>query len=276
MMDDAQRKLLEDRKTIILPDEIDHDAYSLIVEAAILYPDEEIDLICRGDGGYSSDAFAMIDIIRRHGKFVGLLPGVGSSSHGLVWAGCNVRYVYPFGKLGVHRVVKNSMPDNLTSDDLFQMAESPHQVDQEMALVYESASNRGYAEWIRIIEGHSIGLKWFKSKDLIQMKMALPIADHPRGNLCGDNSKKPACSNYNPPPVEINGIRDGETVQSVLDAGGRVIGGKLYSKGAIDELRETREHYEQLQRRESDEQKEEKFVEAHSRDIQDFVFGDAK
>lgn len=67
-----------------------------------------------------------------------------------------------------------------------------------------------------------------------------------------DKTTKPACSNYSPPPVEINGIRDGETVQAVLDAGGKIMGGKLYSIKALDELREKRDHInEQIEHRES-------------------------
>jgi ATP-dependent protease ClpP protease subunit len=176
-MDDSQSKLLENRKTIIIPENIDHDSYSLIVEAAVLYPDDEIDLYCRGDGGYSNDAFAMVDVIRKHGRFVGHLVGAAASSHGVVWASCAIRYVYPFGKLGVHRVVKNMLPDNLTSDHLSQMAESNHQVDQAMALIFESSSNLDYSKWRKIIDEYSMCVKWFRSDDLIQMCMALPIAD---------------------------------------------------------------------------------------------------
>ena len=177
-MDDAQRKLLEDRKTIILPDEIDHDAYSLVVEAAILYPDDEIDLYCRGEGGYSGDAFAMIDIIQQHRKFVGLLVGAVVSSHAVIWAACNTRYVYPHGKLGLHGVITtHERTDFMNAKAFFQKARANERIDYESARLFASISNNDIEHWRLLIENTGLGLEWLYSEQIIEYHMAHTIAD---------------------------------------------------------------------------------------------------
>lgn len=109
MMDDAQRKLLDETGTIILPDEINHEAFELVAEACLRCPDRELKLICRGDGGDARAALAIVDVIRAHGKVTGLLPGTAISSHAVIFASCFNRKVYSGGSIGIHEVARGEV-----------------------------------------------------------------------------------------------------------------------------------------------------------------------
>lgn len=198
MMNDEQRKLLEDHKTIILPDEIDHDAYQLIIEAAILYPDNEIDLYCRGDGGDARDAFAIVDVIRRHGRFIGLLAGEANSSHVTVWAGCSTRYVYPHSAIGVHRIGSQTMSGTITADVLEFMQKDYEYSENVVSEILAEISDKDVAFWNNQQQLGNVTYKttMFYANDLIQMGMALPIADRKWVN--GENIVRSLVSNdYN-------------------------------------------------------------------------------
>lgn len=176
-MDDAQRKLLEDRKTIILPEEINHDVYELIVEAAIRYSDDEIDLYCNGEGGYSGDAFAIVDVIKSHGKFVGLLLGAVVSSHALVWAACPTRYFYQSGKLGLHRVIVGSISAPMDGGSLQQKADNHAHIDRASSDIFAGASNRESQQWYDMIARATLGMVWLYADEIMACEMGLPIAN---------------------------------------------------------------------------------------------------
>lgn len=72
-------------------------------------PDKEIRMYCRGNGGSCRTAFAIIDIIQQHGNVVGLLTSEANSNHGVVFAGCPRRYVYPRALLGLHRTALDEL-----------------------------------------------------------------------------------------------------------------------------------------------------------------------
>ncbi len=180
-MNEANRELLTCHKTIILPDDIDHDAYRLIVEAATIYPDDEIDLYCRGEGGYSGDAFAIVDVIQRHGNFVGLLIGAVVSSHAAIWAACDVRYVYPHGKLGLHGVVTtNERTDLMDAKSFFQKGRGSERINYDTAKLLANISGKDLEYWRSQIENVNLGLEWLYSETILEYKMALPIADRTR------------------------------------------------------------------------------------------------
>lgn len=180
-MDDGAHRLLEMTKTIILPGEIDHDAYSMIVEAALLYPDDEIDLYCGGDGGLVRDSFAIVDVIKRHGNFTGLLAGMAYSSHADIWAGCNVRYCYPMSGIGLHRV-KFSSGDSFKDARYFGLkAEEGNALDGMIAGLFADASNADASIWMKIIADAGDSIRWIYAEQIIrQYEMALPIADRPQ------------------------------------------------------------------------------------------------
>ncbi len=186
MMDDAQRKLLEDHKTIILPEDIDHDSYALIAEAAILYPDDEIDLYCRGDGGCSRSALEIANVIKQHGHFVGLLTGEAYSTHVSIWAACQSRYCYEFSTINVHKVtVSFSDDDTLTSWQLRIIADGLDQTELAVSKILADASNIGVRFWrdAQEIGDAQYKFKTFDCDEIIGMGMALPIADRVKVSL---------------------------------------------------------------------------------------------
>jgi ATP-dependent protease ClpP protease subunit len=185
-MDDAQMKLLEEHKIIILPEQIAHDTYRLIVEATIRCPDDEIDLYCRGEGGYSADTFAIVDIIRRHGKFVGLALGAVVSSHVTIWASCQKRYVYPHGRLGLHSVLSGvSMPEYMDAKTFIQKGSNCLHIDQADAEILAGSSNKDAIFWLDKINNAALGLEWITTAQIIQYDLAWPIAEraHKRPKL---------------------------------------------------------------------------------------------
>lgn len=179
-MDDAAHRLLEMAKTIILPEEIDHDTYRMIVEATLLYPDDEIDLYCRGDGGFIRDALAIIDVIKRHGKFVGLLVGMAYSSHADIWAACNVRYCSPNSGIGLHRA-KFSDNGGFKDASYFSLkADEGNILDGMIAQLFADASNADSSIWTQIIADAGDAVRWIYTDQIIRVyEMALPIADRP-------------------------------------------------------------------------------------------------
>lgn len=110
-MNDEQRRLLEDLNTLILPEYIDHSTYALVAEACTRMQNRRIELHCRGNGGSAQDALAIVDVLQGHGNVAGILAGSAESAHGIVFAGCRTRYIYPNASLGVHQISWNNAGD---------------------------------------------------------------------------------------------------------------------------------------------------------------------
>ena len=104
-MNEIQVKMMQEYGALVLPEEIDHDAYMLVVEALHLAKScghDELVFYCAGLGGEVNSALAIVDLIQAHGDVIGLLPGQADSSHAYVWLGCRERYVYPYASMGLH------------------------------------------------------------------------------------------------------------------------------------------------------------------------------
>lgn len=180
-MDDQQKSLLNDHGVLVLPEELDHAVFVLVLTACLMRPDKEIRLYCRGNGGGSRESYAIIDIIRQHGNVVGLLTSEANSNHGVIFAGCSRRYVYPLGQLGIHRTALSEMYhiDAPYAQNRYDEMESG---DRSNARIYASACNdqKKYGEsfWYRAIDKQgSRGLKQFDADFLIKCGMAMPISD---------------------------------------------------------------------------------------------------
>lgn len=174
-MDETQAKLLA-KGVIVLPEEIDHAAYVLMVEALLESADRDVRLYCRGDGGGTWAAMAIIDLIRAHGQVTGLLPSMAASSHGVIWAACPRRYVYPSGRLGIHKIAWNAIDTRQDSHSLNNIAAEWQQSEQEIAAIYAAASNKTQREWYAAMQSTgSSGLRTFTAPQLIALGMARPI-----------------------------------------------------------------------------------------------------
>lgn len=179
-MNDRGWAFLESHKSIILPEELEHECYIVVQTACILYPNDWINLYCRGDGGGCRIANSIVDAVQTHGKVRGILAGEANSSHGIVFAGCPERYVYPNGALGVHRTVLHQieMVDAPYARNRFEGLEAG---DRSNARILASACPVGSelnAEWwYQQIAETGKGLRLFDSAFLISNGMAKPASD---------------------------------------------------------------------------------------------------
>lgn len=179
-MTDDERKLLEEHGVLILPEDIAHDAYVNIVEAALIRPDKPVTLYCHGAGGDSCTAGGIVDVIRRHGNVIGLLPGDADSCHGVIFAACATRYVYPGARLGVHRVVMGSL-EHVTADYALKRAEGLQKHDVRNAHIFAQACTPDLRYdarfWLDAINDNPRALHHFDAAFLIECGMARPIAE---------------------------------------------------------------------------------------------------
>jgi len=180
-MDDQRRKLLDDHGVLILPEEIKHECYTLIVEAMLLRPHSPILLHCHGEGGDSCVTGAMVDTIRHHGQIIGVLAGEANSSHGVIFAACAQRYVYPGAMIGVHRVAQESL-HHVTADYALDRGRENERHDQRNARILAEActdqERHGYKFWYRKIAANTRALGFIPAIDLISYGFAKPIQEY--------------------------------------------------------------------------------------------------
>jgi ATP-dependent protease ClpP protease subunit len=180
-MNDQQKTLLNDHGVLVLPEELEHEAFVLVLTACLMRPDKEIRMYCRGNGGSCRTAFAIIDVIQDHGNVVGMLTGEANSNHGVIFAGCPRRYVYPRGMLGLHRTAL----DALYHVDMSYAKNRFHELemgDHANAKIYAAACSDqtqwGEAFWYTQLEQQgSKGLVHFNADFLIKCGMARPVRE---------------------------------------------------------------------------------------------------
>lgn len=181
-MTDDERKLLEQSGAIILPEELEHPVYGLVLNACLLYSDKRLTIYCRGDGGSSRTANAIVDVVRQHGNVAGVLIGEANSSHGVIFAGCPQRYTYPNGLLGFHRTALEYI-HGATGPYALNRAEDLERADRYNAQIYASACtpNGGYdaSWWYDEIDKADRGMTLLSAFFLIECGMAKPIAEMP-------------------------------------------------------------------------------------------------
>lgn len=175
-MNESQQKLLE-RGVVVLPDEITHEAYRYVLEALVLRP-ERVVLYCAGDGGDTGCALAMVDLIRQHGQVDGMLAGHAASNHVVVWAACAARYVFPYGRIGVHKLAWSSLDGRTDSETLRLWARAFDTSEASIAQVLAEAGERDTDWWLRTIQqAGSGGLIEFDAAWLVAHGLARPVAE---------------------------------------------------------------------------------------------------
>ena len=177
-MDEKQEKLLTERGVLVLPQEIEHETYEVVLEALLIAAGKEVRLHCNGDGGNSRAALAMVDLIRQHGQVTGLLAGMASSSHGVIWAGCTRRFVYPMGCIGLHMVGWNAFNSRIDSVTAAQIAHEYDAGDRQNAEVFAAASIMPCDYWYKLLRDTGSGhVVTFEAVKLIEMGMARPVSE---------------------------------------------------------------------------------------------------
>lgn len=180
-MDDQQKALLNEYGVLVLPETLEHDIFALVLTACLMRPDKEIRLHCRGNGGDSRASYAIIDVIQQHGNVVGLLASEANSNHGVIFAGCPRRYVYPRAQLGLHRVAHDAMYhiDAPYAKNRYHEFEAS---DRANAKIYAAACNDqaqwGESFWYQQLDQQgSHGVVQFDATFMITCGMALPISE---------------------------------------------------------------------------------------------------
>lgn len=180
MMDDSTRKLLDEKGVLVLPKEVEHEMFALVVEACAYFPDKPLTFHCRGDGGDTASALAIVDVIRAHGQVTGVLAGEANSSHGVIFAACAKRYVYPFGSIGVHACAMNELHtvDAAYARTWFMELESTDkQVAQILASACTSAACNETYWFNKISTQGGQGFSRIFAPQIIACGMARPISE---------------------------------------------------------------------------------------------------
>jgi ATP-dependent protease ClpP protease subunit len=176
MMDEQAKTLLTEHHIIILPEDINHATYVMMVEALHIMKDDPLALYCRGDGGETRCALAIVDLIKRHGKVTGILPGAAMSSHAMIFAACAYRYIYPNATIGVHQTAVSAIDTRFDSRYAQQIANEFDINDRQTAVIMAGASNKSEDDWYEIIRSAGSGsYTCFNAEAMIEMNMARPI-----------------------------------------------------------------------------------------------------
>lgn len=182
-MTDDERKLLTEYGVLILPEELEHDVFALVLTACLMRPDKVIYMHCRGNGGDSRASYAIIDVIQQHGNVVGLLASEANSNHGVIFAGYPRRYVYPRAQLGLHRTAMNELNhvDAPYAKNRYHEFEAS---DRANAKIYAAACQDqtlwGESFWYQHLDRQgSHGVVQFDAAFMITCGMAKPISEMP-------------------------------------------------------------------------------------------------
>lgn len=175
-MNETQKALLA-KGVVVLPNRIEHEVYEYVLEAVTTRP-EQIVMYCKGDGGDVSSALAIVDLIQQHGNVVGMLPGEANSSHATIFAGCQERYVYPNGFMGVHQIAWDSHNGRLDAHNLRLLAVDFDSTDAQVAGILAAASNKSMDWWYKVLrDTGSGGVTRYPARQMIQFGLARDVGE---------------------------------------------------------------------------------------------------
>jgi ATP-dependent protease ClpP protease subunit len=179
ILSEEAKTLLESHGLFVMPSEIDHEAFKLVVYVCALYAHKPLKFHCAGDGGDTASALGIVDIIREHGNVTGLLAGEANSSSGVIFAGCAHRYIYPYGSIGVHGCAMNQLNTVDVAYARTWMTEL-ETTDRAIAKVFSDASNAPCEFWLEmILRQGGQGYTRHNAQFLIECRMAKPISEMP-------------------------------------------------------------------------------------------------
>lgn len=177
-MDEKTEKLLVEHGVLVLPEEIDHNTYVLMVEALIIMRGKRMALYCRGDGGCSRSALAIVDMLRDHGDVDGILYGEANSSHAAIWAACARRWVSPNAMIGVHMVSWDSLNTRMDAKSAHLIKTQFEIKDRLFAETFAEASSESVEWWLSHIQMTSGAVQRIGASWMIESQMAKPISKY--------------------------------------------------------------------------------------------------
>lgn len=162
--------------TIILPETIDYDAYSMVANIILNNPDDPIEMFCRGDGGGSRDMLAILDLIHWHGNVDGILFGSAVSSHAIIWAACQNRYIGQFARLQIHGVTMTDLQYS-NAISLQQHAAQCEDMNKLSAQILAGASNKDFNFWYQYMTLTAFGTESLNAQQLLEFQMGRKFED---------------------------------------------------------------------------------------------------
>jgi len=214
-MDEARAKLLREHGVLVLPEEIDHDAYALLVEALLLVDTlphmKAITLYCAGLGGDTNAALAIADLLQHRGDVIGLLPGQADSCHADVWLACSERYVFPLGSMGIHET-KYTFHNGTHVDVRFarNYAADVRSYNERSARLLAGACADDRFDtvyWLKVMEEiGSRGVRHYAAGWLIEMGIAKPIREYVK--------LPPVIPTPDPSPLQVYSAKVGDAPEA--------------------------------------------------------------
>lgn len=183
ILSEEAKRLLDEKGLFVVPCEINHDAFKMVVYVCALYADKALTFHCAGEGGDTAAALGIVSVIRQHGRVTGLLASEANSCSGIIFASCAERYVYPHGSIGVHGVTLGEL-SRIDAAYAQTWLTEVQTTNKHIAGVLADACKHPFynAEfWLtEINEQGGSGYKRFHSYDLINCGMAKPIESMPK------------------------------------------------------------------------------------------------
>jgi ATP-dependent protease ClpP protease subunit len=174
-LNDNDLKLLDKYGVVVLPKDIDHDTYKMMVEVMLHRGPRPLTLYCNGNGGTVGDGNAIIALIQQHGNVTGLLPGEANSCHAMIFASCQHRFIYPNAAFGVHSVAKYNLDTRIDANYLKHELFEYQQLDKQNAALLADVTTMDFDYWYHQITKVSGAVNRFSYDLMIEVGLAESI-----------------------------------------------------------------------------------------------------
>lgn len=176
MLTDQDKELLREHCTLLLPDTIEHETYQDILYALKTFrainKEDDLHLYCCSDGGSSSAALAIVDLLRNDGRVVGHLIGDVGSAAATIWAGCPKRVAHEGAVLFVHPVMWNNVDGRSNAHRFGTMQKDLEFTNRQCCAIYASASNKPAEWWEDKLNPAGDGTRFSAWELVIELEMA--------------------------------------------------------------------------------------------------------
>lgn len=172
--------LLNCKGIIWLAEDVEEDVLMRIT-AQIAYlrakdADAPIHLYIRSDGGSSSVAIALVNVIQQDGRVWGWMVGDSMSAAATIWAGCAKRLVFANGRLGIHPAMWYQQEVKFDAAIASKWANKLTKTDERQCAIYAAASTKDFHWWWERYNQPG-DMKWIDARELICIGMAEKAED---------------------------------------------------------------------------------------------------
>jgi ATP-dependent protease ClpP protease subunit len=156
-----------------IPEDISYVTYVELLDFLTVHLGHAVEVFCAGTGGNSDYGFAMVDLIRNHGRVDTVLIGCAVSAHSAIFAAGANRYISKHGYIGIHKPYYEIHG----GDDSVLKTSSIHleRVTKDLAEIYAEASDLDVSWWTKKMNSvHEGRFYRISSAELIKMNFAQP------------------------------------------------------------------------------------------------------